>query len=253
MLRIQPHVGDTMFTRFEQIVEMTGTRSVQGLDTTMTSRMRIVILSHSLVQADDGRAANVLAVTDSVAMEGSGTGAGAPTETLRRAMQGRQTRLRITPDGSATLVAASDEVTPEVEAIYSGMPATLPAGAVAVHGRWEHSTFIPISQQTDSTHAAMLHTMYRLDSLSVDGVLAFISIHGTISRDSAASVLAQGLRVTTAGTVTGMMSMDRKRGWWVQSELTIAIRSTVTPASDPGAAMHVQTRITQSMRTTISP
>jgi hypothetical protein len=253
LLRIQPRIGDTMYTTFVQDVEMIGTRNVHSVDTTMTSRMNIMILSHSLVQASDARGTTVLAITDSVAMEGHGTGAGAPTEALRRAMQGRQARLQIAPDGSATLLASSDDVSPEVEAVYSGMPATLPAKSVAVHGTWERSTYIPISQQTDSTHAAMLHTTYRLDSLSADGVLAYISIRGTITRDSAASVLAEGLRVVSAGTVTGRMSMNRKRGWWVASQLSIAIRSIVTPTADPSAAMHVQTRITQSMRTSISP
>lgn len=253
MLRIQPHLGDTMYTTFVQDVEMIGTRNVHSVDTTMTSRMNIVILSHSLVQASDARGTTVLAITDSVAMVGHGTGAGAPTETLRRAMQGRQARLQISPDGSATLVAASDEVTPEVEAVYSGMPATLPEKSVALHGTWERNTYIPISQQTDSTHAAMLHTTYRLDSLSADGALAYISIKGTISRDSAASMLSDGLRVSSAGTVSGRMSMNRKRGWWVESELTILIHGVFTPMADPSAAMRVQTRITQSMRTTISP
>ena len=253
MLRIQPHPGDTMYTTFVQDVEMIGTRNVHSVDTTMTSRMNIVILSHSLVQASDARGTTVLAITDSVAMVGHGTGAGAPTEALRRAMQGRQARLQIAPDGSATLLAASDDVTPEVEAVYSGMPALLPEKSVALHGTWARNTYIPISQQTDSTHAAMLHTVYRLDSLSADGALAYISIHGTISRDSAASMASEGLRVTSAGTVTGRMCMNRKRGWWVESELTISIHSVVTPMADPGAAMRVQTRITQSMRTTISP
>ncbi|MGH7622606.1 MAG: DUF6263 family protein, partial [Gemmatimonadaceae bacterium] len=253
MLRIQPHPGDTMYTTFVQDVEMIGTRNVHSVDTTMTSRMNIVILSHSVVQANDGRGTTVLAITDSVAMVGHGTGSGAPTEALRRAMQGRQARLQIAPDGSATLLAASDDVSPEVEAVYSGMPATLPEKSVAMHGTWERNSYIPISRQTDSTHAAMLHTVYRLDSLSDDGTLAYISIRGTISRDSAASAASDGLRVTSAGTVTGRMSMNRKRGWWVASELTISIKSVVTPAEDPSAAMRVQTRITQSMRTTISP
>jgi hypothetical protein len=66
-------------------------------------------------------------------------------------------------------------------------------------------------------------------------------------------MLSDGLRVSSAGTVVGRMSMNRKRGWWVESELTISIRSVVTPTADPSAAMRVQTRITQSMRTTISP
>jgi hypothetical protein len=253
VLRIAPHPGDTMYTTFVQDVEMIGTRNVHSVDTTMTSRMSIMILSHSLVQTSGTRGTTMLAITDSVAMTGHGTGAGAPTEALRRAMQGRQARLEIAPDGSATMLAASDDVSPEVEAVYSGMPATLPEKAVALHGTWERSTYIPISRQSDSTHAATLHSVYRLDSLSADGVLAYISIHGTISRDSAASLLSDGLRVSSAGTVVGHMSMNRKRGWWVESELTIAIRSLVTPTADPSAAMRVQTRITQSMRTTISP
>lgn len=253
LLRIQPHPGDTMYTTFVQDVEMVGTRNVHSVDTTMTSRMNIVILSHSVVQANDAHGTTVLAITDSVAMQGHGTGAGAPTETLRRAMQGRQARLQISPDGSATLLAASDDVSPEVEAVYSGMPATLPEKSVAMHGTWQRNSYIPISRQSDSTHAATLHTVYRLDSLSADGAIAYISIRGTISRDSSSSMASEGLRVTSAGTVTGRMSMNRKRGWWVESELSIAIKSVVTPMADPGAAMRVQTRITQSMRTTISP
>lgn len=253
LLRIQPHAGDTMYTTFVQDVEMIGTRNVHSVDTTMTSRMNIVILSHSVVQANDAHGTTVLAITDSVAMQGHGTGAGAPTEALRRTIQGRQARLQIAPDGSATLLAASDDVSPEVEAVYSGMPATLPEKSVAMHGSWQRNSYIPISRQADSTHAAMLHTVYRLDSLSADGAIAFISIRGTISRDSASAMASDGLRVTSAGTVSGRMSMNRKRGWWVESELSISIKSVVTPMADPSAAMRVLTRITQSMRTTISP
>ena len=112
MLRIQPRVGDTMYTRFEQSVEMVGTRNVHSVDTTMTSRMDMMILSHSIVQASDKHGTTVLAITDSVAMEGHGTGAAAPTETIRHAMQGRQAQLHIARDGSAELLGASDDVTP---------------------------------------------------------------------------------------------------------------------------------------------
>jgi len=66
LLRIQPRAGDTMYTRFEQTVEMIGTRNVHSVDTTMTSRMDIMILSHSLVQGSDGHGTTVLAITDSV-------------------------------------------------------------------------------------------------------------------------------------------------------------------------------------------
>jgi hypothetical protein len=253
MLRIQPQVGDTMYTRFEQSVEMIGTRNVHQVDTTMTSRMDIMILSHSLVQSSDKHGTTVLAVTDSVAMEGHGTGAAAPTETIRRAMQGRQAQLHIARDGSAELLGASDNVTPEVEALYSGMPATLPERLVSIHSSWERTAFIPVSQEADSAHSARVRTTYRLDSLSSNGALAYISIRGTISRDSAAALVSESLRVGSSGTVTGHMTMDRKRGWWVESEISIEIKSVVTRIVEPVSTMQVQTHIVQSMQTRISP
>ena len=253
MLRIQPRVGDTMYTRFEQTVEMVGTRNVHAVDTTMTSRMNIMILSHSLVQASDRHGTTVLAITDSVAMEGHGTGAGAPTEAIRRAMQGRQAQLHIARDGSAELLGASDDVSPEVEALYSGMPATLPERFVSVHSTWERTAFIPVSQQSDSAHSARVRTTYRLDSLSSNGTLAYISIHGTISRDSAAALVSESLRVGSTGTVTGHMTMDRRRGWWIQSEIVISIKSMVTRIIEPVSSMEVETHIVQSMQTRIAP
>jgi hypothetical protein len=253
MLRIQPRVGDTMFTRFEQSVEMVGTRNVNSVDTTMTSRMDIMILSHSLVQASDGHGTTVLAITDSVAMQGHGTGATAPTEAVRHAMQGREARLHIAHDGSAELLAASDDVSPQVEALYSGMPATLPERLVSVKSSWERTAFIPVSQESDSAHSAKVRTTYRLDSLSANGNLAYISIHGTISRDSAAALVSESLRVGSTGTVTGHMTMDRKHGWWVESEIAIAIKSVVTRIIEPVSTMNVQTHIVQSMQTRIAP
>ncbi|MBK5188718.1 MAG: hypothetical protein JJD97_10785 [Gemmatimonadaceae bacterium] len=253
MLRIQPRLGDTMYTRFEETVEMVGTRNIHSVDTTMTSRMDIMILSHSLVQASDKRGTTVLAITDSVAMQGHGTGATAPSDAIRHAMQGRQARLKIARDGSAELLAASDDVSPEVEALYSGMPATLPEKLVSVRSTWERTAYIPVSQESDTAHSARVRTTYRLDSLSSNGSLAYISIHGTISRDSAAALVSESLRVGSTGTVTGHMTMDRKRGWWVESEIAITIRSVVTRIVDPVSTMQVQTRILQSMQTRISP
>jgi hypothetical protein len=253
LLRIQPRVGDTMYTRFEQSVEMVGTRNIHSVDTTMTSRMDIMILSHSLVQGSDGHGTTVLAITDSVSMEGHGTGATAPTESIRHAMEGRQARLHIARDGSAELLDASDDVTPEVEALYSGMPATLPEKFVSVRSTWERTAFIPVSQESDTAHSARVRTTYRLDSLSGNGALAYISIHGTISRDSAAALVSESLRVGSTGTVTGHRTMDRKHGWWVQSEISITIKSIVTRIVEPVSTMQVQTHILQSMQTRISP
>jgi hypothetical protein len=253
MLRIQPRVGDTMYTRFEQSVDMIGTRNIHAIDTTMTSRMDMMILSHSTVQGSDKHGTTVLAITDSVTIEGHGTGASAPTETIRHAMQGRQAKLHIARDGSAELLGASDDVTPEVEALYSGMPATLPEKLVSVSSSWERTAFIPVSQESDSAHSARVRTTYRLDSLSSNGQFAYISIRGTISRDSAAALVSESLRVGSTGTVTGRMTMDRKHGWWVESEISITIKSIVTRIVEPVSSMQVQTHIVQTMQTRISP
>ncbi|MDQ2766529.1 MAG: DUF6263 family protein [Gemmatimonadota bacterium] len=253
LLRIQPRVGDTMFTRFEQSVEMVGTRNIHSVDTTMTSRMDMMILSHSTVQASDKHGTTVLAITDSVTIEGHGTGATAPTETIRHAMQGRQAKLHIAHDGSAELLGGSDDVTPEVEALYSGMPATLPEKLVSVNASWERTAYIPVSQESDSAHSARVRTTYRLDSLSSNSQLAYISIRGTISRDSAAALVSESLRVGSTGTVTGHMTMDRQHGWWVESEIAITIKSIVTRIVEPVSSMQVQTHIVQSMQTRISP
>jgi hypothetical protein len=110
-----------------------------------------------------------------------------------------------------------------------------------------------VSQESDSAHSARVRTTYKLDSLSQNGNFAYISIHGTISRDSAAALVSESLRVGSTGTVTGHMTMDRKHGWWVESEIAITIKSIVTRIVEPVSTMQVQTHIVQSMQTRIAP
>ena len=115
----------------------------------------IMILSHSLVQASDGHGTTVLAITDSVAMEGHGTGATRRPRRSQRAMQGRQARLHISHDGSAELLDASRRVSRrEVEALYSGMPARCPSEARGRGLDLDRNAFIPVSQESGSAHSA---------------------------------------------------------------------------------------------------
>src|SRR5256885_10297192 len=48
---------------------------------------------------------------------------------------------------------------------------------------------IPLPGETDVQHGATLRALYRLDSLSADGDLAYISVRGTLTRDSTAAAL----------------------------------------------------------------
>jgi hypothetical protein len=250
-LRIHPRAGDTLYTRFEQDVEMIGTTRVGAVDTTVAMRSSMLMLSHLLVQASDDRGATVTTITDSVSLASMGMGAAVPPEAERRALQGMRVRLRIAPDGSASVLESPDELAADVRAVVSGMPSTLPDRPVAVGATWRKDMAIPVAGQAGGSPAAMLRATYRLDSLSADGGIAYISMRGTLTRDSTAHPLPQGLRITSTGTIIGSMRVDRRRGWWAESRATIDLRSTLTPTTDEGLPpTRVQTKITQRMATT---
>ena len=255
-LRINPHAGDTLYTRFEQTVEMSGTAHVGSADTTMTMKSTLLLLSHLVVEASDSSGATVTAVTDSVALSSWRMGAPVPSETARRAMQGKRIQLQIAPNGSATVLDAPDELASDVRAAVSAMPSTLPDRPMKIGATWKQTTAIPMSTSTGAKRgatgrAATLTATYRLDSLSRDGNVAFISIRGVLQRDSTAAPISRGLRVVSNGTITGSLRVDRKRGWWTSSDATITLESVLTPSSDTSRTrpMRVLTRIEQRMHT----
>ncbi|HET7621709.1 MAG TPA: hypothetical protein VFK39_07405 [Gemmatimonadaceae bacterium] len=255
-LRINPRAGDTLYTRFEQTVEMSGTTHVGSTDTTMTMKSTLLLLSHLIVNSSDSSGATITAVTDSVALDSWRMGKQVPSETARRAMEGKRIQLQIAPNGSATVVDAPDELTSDVRAAVSAMPSTLPDRPMKVGSAWKQTTAIPVSASTGggqgaSGRAATLTASYRLDSLSRDGNIAFISMRGVLQRDSTAAPLSRGLRVISNGTITGSLRVDRKRGWWTSSDATITLESVLTPSSDSSGShpMRVLTRIEQKMHT----
>ncbi len=255
-LRISPRAGDTLYTRFEQTVEMSGTAHTGASDTTMTMKSNLLLLSHLVVNASDSDGATVTAITDSVALESWRMGRPVSSEGARRAMQGKRIRLQIAPNGSATVLDAPDELASDVRAAVSAMPSTLPDRPMAVGSTWEQTTAVPVSAGTGGGKgaggsAATLTAAYRLDSLSRDGNIAFISMRGTLQRDSTAAPLSRGLRVVSNGTITGSLRVDRKRGWWTSSVATITLESVLTPSPDSPRAhpMRVLTRIEQKMHT----
>lgn len=271
MLRINPRAGDTLYTRFEQTVEMSGRSLTADSDTAMTMKSSMLLLSHILVNASDARGATVTAVTDSVSLATWRMGRPMPSESARRSMQGKTIQLRIAPDGSATVLQAPDELASDVRAAVSAMPSTLPDHPIAVGDSWKEATDIPMSASTGGSkvgggrqeRAATLSATYRLDSLSADGNMAYISVRGTVKRDSTAAPLPRGLRVSSTGSITGAMRVDRRRGWWADSHAIITLESTLTPTRTSAerqgggaetsrhltSPMHVRTRIEQRMHT----
>jgi hypothetical protein len=243
-LRIHPRVGDTLYTRFEQSVDMEGTTHVGASDTTMRSSSTFLLLAHVFVQGSDEQGTTVTTITDSVEVGG----AGPSTELVRRALQGKKVQLRIAPDGSAVVLESQAAIASDMQAVVSGVPATLPAQAVTVGGSWEKVMSIPVAGREVSSRPATLRARYRLDSLSSDGAIAYISMRGTITRDPAPE-LPERIRITSSGTIEGSMQVDRRRGWWCDSRAIIRLESVVTMLDASRPPMRVTTRIDQRMGT----
>ncbi|HJU89058.1 MAG TPA: DUF6263 family protein [Gemmatimonadaceae bacterium] len=251
VLRIRPRVGDTLYTRLDQLVEMTASTKLGASDTSMQVRTTMLLLSRILVQGSDDEGTTVTAVTDSVAISATGSRASVPPDSYRRQLQGQRVKMRITPQGSASLVASEAGLNPDLQAVISQIPATLPDRAIAVGETWQQSMVIPLGGATRSaTSGAILHATYKLDSLSPNGSVAFISMKGTLSQDGPKVDRARGVRLTSSGNIQGMMLVDRRRGWWTDTRATITVNSLYTPVTGRGPSTRVLTRITQHMRTT---
>lgn len=248
LLRIKPRAGDTLHTRFEQDMEIIGRTRVGGGDTTVTMRSGMLLLSRVIVESSDDEGTVVLAVTDSLAITGGGR-SGLIPESQRRAMQSGRVRMRISAQGTASVLDAPASFAPDLQAVVSQMPAMLPEVAVRVGSTWRQTMTIPFAGQPVGG-AAVIQATFRLDSLTRGGDIAHISMRGTISRDGAAGDLPNGARLESSGSLTGRLQMDRRRGWWSDTRATITMHSTMhPPAGTPAQPMRFETRITHRMRT----
>jgi hypothetical protein len=246
-LRIDPRVGDTIRTRMDQQTEMRASARMEGEDTVVTIRswMATVALIRHVVERGDSEGTSLLTIIDSVAM--SGEGVSLPSEQQRRVLQGRSVRTRISPDGATELVEGADAVAPDIAAMFSSMPATLPAYAVNAGDSWTKTMRVPIYGEALGKPEAMVHATFRLDSLGTRKGLAFISMRGSITRESAAE-RGQPRTRETIGSITGGMVVDAYRGWITDSRTSITVKSQLSPASASSAPLHFQLRMTQRTR-----
>ncbi|MBC7789920.1 MAG: hypothetical protein H7Z74_08230 [Anaerolineae bacterium] len=250
-LAIQPRAGDTIRTRIDQRMQVTVTRRVGNSDTSLTMTSSMMVLARNVVQSVDDSGATVLVITDSVVVSESG-GAGMPVpEELRRALQGKRMRVRMTREGATRLLDSPDQLAQGAQTFMAQMPAMLPGHPVAPGDTWSHAMTIPITGQPEAGGTGTVHTVFRLDSLTSSGERAFISMRGTVDRDSSAAEMAEGVKRTSTGSVTGGLQFDRKRGWLNDAETTIVVKSVLHKASDQDQPpMRFQIRVTQRMRTT---
>lgn len=245
-LRIEPPVGTTLRMRLDQRIEMSGTTRLPSGDSTATAVTTLLVISRAYVERRDGDATILLASTDSVTASSTGADSAMVAGELRRALQGKQVRLRVAPDGSTEIVDGPSLVVPELNALFAQMPATLPTTAVEVGERWSRVMLAPVEGAPGAKTGGRLDATFRLDSLSSSGDWAYVSIAGTLTRP--ASSKDGWATLSMSGSVDGAFVLDRRRGWIRDARLTYTVRSVLAPDGASGAAMRFRMKVTQWMR-----
>ncbi len=247
-LELRPRAGDTLLLRIEQQTELIGTiLRGSSRDSSVALKTTMLMFARAVVQKADSGGATVMAVTDSVRTSSS-PGTNGVISVAGREMEGKKVYMRVLPDGSSELISSDAAVSSVVRALIADMPATMPKGPVMVGATWKHAVQIPL-EQGQAPHSVT--TTFRLDSLSVDKRMAYISMRGLIVEEEVSPpVVAAAGQTATSGDMTGNMTLDRQRGWIVNSIATITINAIVRrPIESKLPPMNFQIRITQQMRT----
>jgi hypothetical protein len=248
-LQIRPHIGDTLRMHLSQSVEMSGTTHRGGRDSSAGSMTTsIEVFTRAIADKWTSGGTLMQSITDSVAMTPTSTGSLA--DLRRRALQAQRVWVRVSTDGAMEIVDATD-ANSELRQIFGTMPAMLAREPVAVGARWTREMQLPLTG--DPGNLGTVRAIFRLDSLGRNGDVAYISMHGTMSRANPPGGAASGGGYATSGTLSGNIQIDRRLGWITDSRSTIIVRSTVAapPARKGGpraAPMEVRTKITQWIR-----
>lgn len=239
VLRMAPRLGDTLYLRLEQQMEMRG-RTRDGVDTArvMTTNLRVFARVVPLRVA--GGATTVITITDSL-LAGSGE-TSRQLDQVRSALQGKRTDVRIMPDGAMEVVDPvehDDDASP----LFGSMPAVLPRGPVSPGDRWTRE--MPLPMRGSRGTPAVVRATFRLDSLSRDNRIAFISVRGAFY-DRPQGV--RGPERELEGSLTGAIEFNRELAWVTDSRTTITMRSDVRPPDIRATPMEVWMRITQRLQ-----
>ena len=244
VLRLHPHVGDTLRTRLDQLTEIASAQPGGTPGKPMTTS--VTVLARTIVQASRQATTTVFTVVDSAEVHSSDTHGAAMSAQAEKVLRGQRMVVELAEDGSVESArdARGAAVSRDVADAMAAMPAVLPRRAVAVGERWQREMPIPSAGPIGSAGNAQVRAEFRLDSLSGNGELAFVSMRGQIASDGG----ARGVEMS--GSMSGMMRIDRVRGWMTESLFTLLIRSVVTPPSGIGMQpMKFVTKVTQHLRT----
>jgi hypothetical protein len=242
MLQIKPHVGDTIKMHLTQTVEMSGTRWNASSDSTKKLTTSTEVFSRAVPFQWTSGGTLIHAITDSVttgaiAVKGSASSA-------RRVPTPAAAVLRVASDGAIEVVDNGDAAS-EIRHIFAEMPSMLPRKPVAVGEKWKKEMRIPLAGDPGSE--GTVKATLQFDSLSKNEQLAFISIHGTISRFLDGDRRASASTYHTSGTFTGSMQIDRALGWITDAKSVISVHSEIAEERSarerPAKPLLIQTKI----------
>jgi hypothetical protein len=247
VLELRPRVGDTLRMRLDQTTEMSGARR-GGPPKMVVTTMHM--FSRAIVESSEAAHAVILAITDSVKVSSTDERAKPMSPAAIRQLAGSQMRLRLNRDGTIGVADAQSRLSREVSDLISIMPASFPKGSVAVGDTWLREMPIPPSASMGVPLGGLVKAAFRLDSLSGDGQVAYLSMRGTMHPLTEAVAVADPSALM--GSVTGNMVVDRLRGWLSESRFLVEMRATIAAASGAAASAPMQFRlkITQHMRIT---
>jgi hypothetical protein len=238
-LQLKPRIGDTLQMELDEQREHTGTTKLGGSDSTRRISTRLRMYSRAIVQGKLLNAVTVLAVVDSVSLTTN-------DQHSRASAAGQRMLFRLSEDGTMRVVDEGQGANRGASELVALMPAALPTHPVEVGDSWSRSIPMVVARAAEE---GVVHASFRLDSVSRDGTLAYISMRGDMKRDSVPAGPPRGSRMSVSGTVNGALLLDRRRGWLTESNFAVVLRTTMVPSAAGAYPMRFLTHITQRMRT----
>ena len=243
VLRLHPHVGDTLHTRLEQLTEITISRpgaTPRPMATTVT------VLTRTIVQESRQASTTVLTVVDSADVHTSDAHSGPLAEQAERSLRGQRLVLQLAEDGTVEIArdARGVAVSREVVDAMASMPPVFPRRSVTIGERWRREMPLVSSNPLGGPGAgAHVRAQFRLDSLGRHGDLAYVSMRGDIVPDDDRPA------ADLSGHMTGEMQVDRRRGWMTDSRFSLVVMSLVAAPGAAAAPTRFLTKVTQRLRT----
>lgn len=250
LLQIRPRVGDTLHLRLDQQTELTGTRHGNGAPSVPSITTMLRVYSRAIVERRAQAGTYVRAITDSVRVTTSDGATRALGDEARRSLEGKAMLLRIAPDGTVALADTSADGSREDVDAVSLMPAAFPRSPIAIGSTWSREMPLPAGGRLapGAVATGWLHTKFRLDSVTHNGTLAYVSMRGEMSADPDTRLEYGSAPILEKGTVFGTMLVDRVRGWLTESQFTIVAHSIVRARGKSDTLMRFETRVTQRMK-----